>query len=96
MLFTPVLCVISASDFSGQQLEKEVPSNATGLGQSYTLTVNIGDRLIDDTIREPEEYFLLFLNASQSPPVDTITYPDKSRRCIRVIIHADQDCELLV
>ena len=73
---------------------KEVPSVATVPGQDYVFSINIS--LIDDTVREPDEYFLLFLNASQSPPVDTIAYPDSSRRCMRVTIQADQDRELLV
>ena len=69
----------------------QIPSDALGPGESYKFTVDIG--LVDDTIREPEEYFLLFLNASQSSPVDTIEY-DNVRDCIRVSIIEDQDCEL--
>jgi hypothetical protein len=82
---------ISVSDFSGQQQVKEVPRDATSQGQDYTFTININ--LIDDAIRElNNEYFLLFLNASQSPPADEITY-DSSRGCLRVIIEKDQDRE---
>ena len=69
---------------------QKIPSDALGPGQSYKFTVDIS--LIDDTIRELEEYFLLFLNASQSPPVDTIEY-DSNRDCIRISIIEDQDCE---
>ena len=71
----------------------DVPSAATSQGQDYTFSININ--IIDDHIRElNDEYFLLFLNASQSPPVDEITY-DSSRGCLRVIIENDQDSELL-
>ena len=71
-------------------MDTQIPSDALGPGQSYKFIVDIG--LVDDTIRESEEYFLLFLNASQSPPVDTIEY-DSVRDCIRISIE-DQDCEL--
>ena len=71
-------------------MDTQIPSDALGPGQSYKFTVDIS--LIDDTIRELEEYFLLFLNASQLPPVDTIEY-DSNRDCIRISID-DQDCEL--
>ena len=56
----------------------------------YTFSIVIN--LVDDGIRElNDEYFLLFLNASQS--VDEIGY-DSSRGCLRVIIESDQDGEL--
>ena len=83
----------ASADFSGQEAVSEVPSDAIVQGQDYTFTVNIG--LMDDEIREPDEYFLLFLNGSQSPVVDDITYPDSSRECIRVTIAADRDRKLL-
>jgi hypothetical protein len=83
----------AASDFNGQLQEGIIPSDAIVQGQGYKLTVNIG--LIDDNIREPEEYFLLFLNASQSPLTDTIEYAS-GRDCLRVSIRADQDGELLI
>ena len=68
-------------------MDIQIPSDAQ---RRYEFTVNIG--LVDDTIRELEEYFLLFLNASQSPPTDTIEY-NSNRDCIRISIE-DQDCEL--
>ena len=71
----------------------DISSAATSQGQDYTFSININ--IIDDAIRElNDEYFLLFLNASQSPPADEITY-DSSRGCLRVIIENDQDSELL-
>ena len=71
----------------------DISSAATSQGQDYTFSININ--IIDDPIRElNDEYFLLFLNASQSPPTDEITY-DNSRGCLRVIIENDQDSELL-
>ena len=71
----------------------DISSAATSQGQDYTFSININ--IIDDPIRElNDEYFLLFLNASQSPPADEITY-DSSRGCLRVIIENDQDSELL-
>ena len=86
---------ISESDFNGQQLVREVPSTATSQALGYTFTVDIG--IIDDDIRElNDEYFLLFVNGSQSPRVDTITYPDRSRECIRTTIQSDQDREILL
>ena len=80
---------ISESDFDGQ-VETEIQFNATDAKGRFDFNVGIG--IIDDSIREPEEYFLLFLNANQSPRVDTITFP-RNRDCIRVTIAADQDCE---
>ena len=46
----------------------------------------------DDSTREAEEYFLLWLNASTSDEADSITFM-ADRRCIRVSIGADQDGE---
>ena len=83
---------ISESDFVGL-VETEIQTNATDAKGFFEFNVGIGIR--DDSIREPDEYFLLFLDARQSPPVDDITFTS-NRDCISVTIEADQDRKPLI
>ena len=72
-------------------MTRQIPSNATGGGTFNEFSFNINLR--DDTIREPEEYFLLVLDARQPSSVDMITY---QRDCMRISISADHDRESLI
>lgn len=71
-------------------MERQILSNATDNG-AFDFNINIGLR--DDSIREPDEYFLLVLKAHQPPPNDSITL---GRDCMRIVILADQDREPLI
>lgn len=80
------------SDFNGQPVEIEILSNATDDKGRLELDVSIA--LVSDTIREPDEYFLLVLDAHQLPSaVDRISFTS-DRNCIGVTITADQDRKL--
>ena len=73
-------------------METLILSNATEAKGRFDFDVSIP--LLDDTIREPEEYFLLILDARQSPATDSITFTS-GRDCISMDISADEDGELL-
>ena len=69
-----------------------MPSDATDASGHYE--INIPVSVENDDIQEPTEYFLLVLDAHQSPATDLIRFT-RGRQCIRVKITQDQDGERL-
>ena len=69
-------------------MEVPIPYYVTdGIGR-YEVEIPIP--VIDDDIHEPTEYFLLVLDAHQSPAIDLIRFT-RGRQCIRVKITPDKD-----
>lgn len=78
-------------DFDATPIEALVPHDATDAIGRYEISIPVS--LINDDIQEPVEYFLLILDAHQSPPTDSIRFT-RGRQCIRVKITQDQDGKL--
>ena len=69
-------------------MEVPIPYYATDAIGRYEVEIPIS--VVNDDIHEPTEYFLLVLDAHQSPATDLIRFT-RGRRCIRVKITTDND-----
>ena len=69
-------------------MEVLIPYYATDAIGRYEVEIPIS--VVDDDIHEPTEYFLLVLDAHQSPATDLIRFT-RGRQCIRVKITTDKD-----
>ena len=88
MIILTFMYTYTAGDFDGSRVEILIPHHATGRYE-----INIPIPVKDDDIHEPTEYFLLVLDAQQSPATDLIRFT-RGRQCIRVKITPDRDGKL--